>query len=407
MLSLRYLLASLAVLGACGEVVHSSDPPQNTGGTKTIAGASTTTNTDAGRGGMTFTPTGGTGGGVQTSTPTGGTTPMPETGGTPGEGGAGIGAAGEPSTLETLCGAEFNFSALSTNDTHVVAVGGRLRLNSDGSCQNEGVIYSSLDGRNWQLRATVPSRVTDVTFGNGVFVAIAPPLDLYVSKDAVTWAPITTGASGLATRLSFGNEVFLAATSSGAPSLLRSKDGRSWEALDRDMPSINQYRSGTRFAAGTFVVWGSGPTVYTTTGGDAVTASKFPVDDQHNPAHSLGTPHVVNDRFVSDTWYNCCFGETGGPWTSYIESKDGFIWKWQGPERARQYYSIPWVETASLCISIAVTVIHSGPDCAHTSPAMVPPKFTAAAATEWKGVYLAVGSGIAHSTDGKVWERTL
>ncbi|MDB6110799.1 MAG: hypothetical protein JWR69_2549 [Pedosphaera sp.] len=84
------------------------------------------------------------------------------------------------------------------------------------SGDDNGVIQTSDDGMNWTMRTTRNYAVLDlydVTFGNGLFVAVGWDFfggnNIYHSTNGINWTPHTTAIANF-NRVAFGNGVFVA-----------------------------------------------------------------------------------------------------------------------------------------------------------------------------------------------------
>ena len=110
-------------------------------------------------------------------------------------------------------------------------------------------IYASSDGYTWSVKSTISGAggITDITYGNGVFVAtskhrISGTASIYVSGDAVSWAEIQVPLSqsdGDLTCVTYGAGTFLACLSdqTGNVTSLYSADGTSWTEVTTLSPA--------------------------------------------------------------------------------------------------------------------------------------------------------------------------
>jgi Zn finger protein HypA/HybF involved in hydrogenase expression len=137
-----------------------------------------------------------------------------------------------------------NFLKLSGESVHVHSAdcyAGTLHVCNGTSCVHAdgsyGVVvaattmglYYSFDGLSWQA-GKMYCGVSDVTYGNGKFVAVGGNCS-YSSNDGVTWQQtIVTGVYFY--KIAYGNGVYLAtASSSGYSYLFTSTDGIHWQSI--------------------------------------------------------------------------------------------------------------------------------------------------------------------------------
>jgi hypothetical protein len=101
----------------------------------------------------------------------------------------------------------------------------------------EQTIYTSSDGTSWTERYDSDSgsssnvRLTDLAYGNGVYVAIGSGGTMVRSSDSINWSPVTYGSSETLDAISYGDGVFVAVGDGGnlTPHLiLTSPDGLTW-----------------------------------------------------------------------------------------------------------------------------------------------------------------------------------
>jgi len=93
-------------------------------------------------------------------------------------------------------------------------------------------VMTSPDGITWTARTSPPGSWTSVAYGNGLFVAVAPYTSPYVmtSPDGITWTT-RTAPPGAWSSVAYGNGIFVAVTSLSYPSspyVMTSPDGINW-----------------------------------------------------------------------------------------------------------------------------------------------------------------------------------
>lgn len=146
-------------------------------------------------------------------------------------------------TAQTMSDASKNYYGVTYGANLYVAVGG-----------SAGAISTSPDGITWTTRTSgTTANLRTVTYGNGVFVALASPTSgqsqLITSTDGMTWTPRSGVAANDWYDVSFGNGLFVAVSTDGAQRLMTSTDGITW--TPRDAASVSPWRS-VAFGAGTW-----------------------------------------------------------------------------------------------------------------------------------------------------------
>jgi len=388
----RTLLGVVMMLSACSGKANSAEVIPDHGGSggsderNAVAGTANTAGatSSAGSGGS---PSGGlpstTGGLASDDVPNAGST----NGGSSNEvGGAPLDVAGRP-----------KLRGLARSASTYVAVGAA----PDVEDTMHGAIYVSSDGIVWSYaKGYVDAPLTDVAYVNGVFVAIGGTSDTaYVSSDGELWQRFQVGTViGLAPRFAFGNGVFLAVSDGKAH---RSSNGSDWEALPA--PSAPTRLAGTVFAAGVFAAFSTqDKSVAITTTGDSWT-----VVNAGGQRQWISQLFSVNDHFVGLGWFNCCFGETGGPWYSTLASNDGFVWT-QTPETAQAQAPrlVPILEDEHVCVMRGPYSVSTGPSCREQTWTDSN-RFGTNAALKGDGFYLLAGNGILYGTNGNDWTQVI
>jgi hypothetical protein len=142
-------------------------------------------------------------------------------------------------------------------------------------------------GVTWTIQATpvIAQSWSDITFGNGVFVAITDVTGSRVmtSSDGITWTPRTTPVDNNWGHVTFGNGLFVAIATSGTGNrVMTSPDGINWTL--RATPVDNIWNDVT-YANGLFVAvasTGTGDQVMTSADGIAWTIRSTPANNNWN-----------------------------------------------------------------------------------------------------------------------------
>lgn len=180
-------------------------------------------------------------------------------------------ACGEAETGET----HHTLVSVTHGEGRFVAVG----YDDIERADNQPLLMSSADGLSWTRHdASLPRQeLHDVTFGNGVFVAVGGtafptatgasiPVAL-ASADGLTWTRIDLPTTEPLRHVGFGGGLFVIIDHAGQTFV--STDGRNFTpaAAIPDGYSI----SGIAFGAGQFVLWGFHPGVYVSPDAQAFT----------------------------------------------------------------------------------------------------------------------------------------
>ncbi len=95
----------------------------------------------------------------------------------------------------------------------------------------EGAIFTSVDGTAWTRRFLGGSALSDVAYGNGIYVAVGDSGTILRSLDAVNWSPMVSGVGTNLYGVSYGNGKFVAVgagTGGGPAVVLTSSSGVGW-----------------------------------------------------------------------------------------------------------------------------------------------------------------------------------
>lgn len=306
-----------------------------------------------------------------------------------------------------------------------VAVGSQR---ADASADWRAAVYTSLDGFDWVSSTIDSGPLSDVAFGNGVFVALAHDAhgtSSCTSEDGGAWTceamPETAGVAGKsgpswasrAQTLAFGKGTFVAVLP-GSNQILHSKDGRDWRAPTHELGLASV--DGVEFGAGVFVAWdgaeGEGSA-------DGEVASSSAGDEWTSLMDATGaSPHWIvylfggSGGFSGLTAYQCCFGETGGPWFGRLESANGTDWTFE--EKAAR---VALIHEADVCIEMSNSAgvvgdtwspLSAGSSCDAVSLVPEADGIRPLVALHEGPAYLVGGyGGLVSSKDGLHFQRTL
>ncbi len=265
---------------------------------------------------------GGTGGGTGGGGGVGGTA-----------GGGGLG--GEGGALEPAEPLDFAGRLLSVtyDSDQFVAVGFDAR---DGEPEDEpakAMIVTSADGKHWKRQAEgqqLEGQLETVAFGDGVWVAggwaawyvneqIHRSVTVLTSSDAVTWTERAAPDVQQVLDVVWTGTEFLMRTNSAAQ-LYTSPDGVTWKP--RAAPSNGPLAVGTNG----IVMLDAGKVHFSEDFGLSwVTTTTTSMGQAFKSNGPVGV-WPEREGFGATAYYQCCFGETGGPWYYALASNDGVAW---------------------------------------------------------------------------------
>jgi predicted RecA/RadA family phage recombinase len=120
------------------------------------------------------------------------------------------------------------------------------------------LVMTSPDGITWTPRSTPNKSWSSVTYGNGLFVAVSDGTDgVMTSTDGITWTPQTITLNKFWGSVTYGNGKFVAVAYSGAgvtDRVMTSVDGVTWTGVS---PPFQEWYSVT-FGNGVFVAVAGG-----------------------------------------------------------------------------------------------------------------------------------------------------
>lgn len=93
-----------------------------------------------------------------------------------------------------------------------------------------GVIYTSPDGTNWTRRHFSGSKLHDIAYGGGIYVAVGEAGTMWRSTDGIAWSPVPSGETVRLYGVAYGSNRFVAVGwgGTGTPVVLTSSNGTSW-----------------------------------------------------------------------------------------------------------------------------------------------------------------------------------
>jgi len=127
-----------------------------------------------------------------------------------------------------------------------------------------GEVLLSLDGGATWTQEDLGTRADlwDVTYGNGLFVAVGVDGALFTSADGAAWTPRSTGATGDLQAVCWNGSLFVAVGQAGQ--LATSPDGQNWTAGTIPGLGTNTYLSGLIWTGALFMAVGGDYDGYST-----------------------------------------------------------------------------------------------------------------------------------------------
>jgi photosystem II stability/assembly factor-like uncharacterized protein len=174
---------------------------------------------------------------------------------------------------------------------------------------------------NWHLRnpSSQGSTLSNIVYGNEIFVAIGVDGIILTSSDGATWTSRNSGTKHHLYSVAYGNDTFVATGEGGI--ILTSSDGVMWTLTNS---GTRNYLYGVTYGNGTFVVVGYPGTILTSQ--DGVTwASR--------------NPGTNEQAMIGVTYSNDTFVIVGGHGT-ILTSPDGVAWISRNSGTSNELYGV-------------------------------------------------------------------
>jgi hypothetical protein len=239
-------------------------------------------------------------------------------------------------------------------------------------------VMTSPDGINWTTQTSINRNWTAVTYGNGLFVAVAQSgtgTRVMTSPDGAAWTSRASAEDNTWRSVTYGNGVFVAVSSSGTNRVMTSPDGINW--TPRTAAAANSWGSVT-YGNGVFVaVAGSGTGNRVMTSPDGTTwTSRTSAADNVWTSITYG-----NSQFVAVS------GGAGENTSRVMTSPDGTTWTLRTTAIDNWWASITYGNGQFVALSTT-----GSDDRAMASPDGINWSAGNAFSTQWEGI--AYGDGI-------------
>jgi hypothetical protein len=240
------------------------------------------------------------------------------------------------------------FLAAASSSTSFVGIGKQADL------ARNGLNYTSPDGLKWTAR-TLPVICSDVTFGNGKFMAAGVKGKILASGTGVNWSSVNSGVAGHFNEVVYAPDLgtngwFVALGDLGEISL--SKDGGTTFTGYANPGMIG---NGLAYGNGMFVVAGNKGYIYYST--NAVNWTSKKIGNNH-----LVRAYYGNNTFVAVGYQDIFSSANGINWTKRLTDTNAF------------FQDVTYTNFASGNMFVAVGVIQKG---------SVPPLYTSPDGKTW------------------------
>lgn len=185
-----------------------------------------------------------------------------------------------------------------------------------GSKAGAGVALTSPDGANWTEHSLdTTAQLMGVTYGSNTFVAVGDGGSIFTSPDGTNWTKQNSGGDGYLFDIAYGGNTFVAVSTMST--ILTSEDAVSWTTHHM---GIEVDLWGVTYGNGTFVAVGHGAVFTSADGADWT-------------ARSLGTRYYLEDvayggdKFVAVDRYGAILTSTDGAiWVLQRTGENDYKW---------------------------------------------------------------------------------
>ncbi|MGO4819186.1 beta strand repeat-containing protein, partial [Flavobacterium sp. W22_SRS_FP1] len=268
------------------------------------------------------------------------------------------------------------------------SLSGNILLQSQGATdENIAILGTVSDASPCTLAATWTAQTaaeqiawTSVTYGNGLFVAVASTGTnrVMTSPDGITWTAQTAAEQSIWLSVTYGNGLFVAVARDGTNRVMTSPDGITWTA--QTAAEQNSWLSVT-YGNGLFVAVSNGGTNRVMTSPDGIIWT---------------AQTTLQGSWSAVTYDNGLFVAIGSGAYQVMTSPDGIIWTAQTAAGTNSWYSITYGN------GLFVAVASSGSNRVMTSPdGIIWTSQTESQANSWYSVTYGNGLFVAVASDGR------
>jgi len=224
-------------------------------------------------------------------------------------------------------------------------------------------VMTSPDGSTWTARpAAAANQWTSITFGNGLFVAVADggTNRVMTSPDGITWTTRTPPGNPWRS-VTFGNGLFVAVAEGGHNRVMTSPDGITWTGR---AASVDDSWQSVIFGNNLFVAVSAGGRLMTSPNGINWTSRSLPPEPIMLQSVTFGNGLFVAVACGINAAGWSCANDVGG--SHIIASVDGITWTSRSVPEGNQWRAITYGN------GLFVAVSDSGVNRVMTSPESLP-----------------------------------
>ena len=265
-------------------------------------------------------------------------------------------------------------------------------------------VMTSPDGITWTTRTSAADNMWEaVTYGNGLFVAVAiggsSDQRVMTSPDGITWTGRTSPTNAW-TSVTYGNGLFVAVGESGDNRVMTSPDGITWTIR---ASAFNYLWYSVTYADGKFVAVSSGPGSAIVTPPNGI---EFIPDPGAGPGNVMTSPDgitwTLQTSAPNDGWHTVAYG--GGIFVSasytgtgnVMTSPDGITWTMRPSGMTNKWHSVTYGDG----LFVAVAVDGTGNRVMTSPDGITWTSRTSAADNAWHSVTYANGLFVAVAYTG-------
>jgi hypothetical protein len=246
-------------------------------------------------------------------------------------------------------------------------------------------VWTSADGVTWSPVASAPGQeIEDLTFDNGLFVAVGDEGTVYTSTDGTDWTSRDSDVSNRLIDVTYGNGRFVAVGTRGR--IISSANGSTWR---RETSGTPDRLEGVTFAGGIFTAVGENGTILSSPNGVDWTKRNYGVTrDLDGIAVGNGTIAVVGK---------------GG---SIMTSTDGSNFIQRTGAILNDLHGISWADDLFVAVGEPETIVTS-PDAMQWTVRHLGTNSSLKAVAKGNGLWVTVGTGgaVFTSADAATWVR--